>query len=358
MKVNPKMKLSMLKTGLIVMVGALISSCASYQMTPGGEKLTIGLLMESTDGENWAREEEYFIGKADDFGVEVLIRSAGGEQQLQNRQARELLKEGVGVLVVLPVDPKAAGPIIARAHEADIPVLAYGNLIRNAELDLYVAPDREAAGYLQARALLERSTGGGSILLGGCENLSNARLVRMGQLRAIEERVERAGEDIPILHDSIISQPTRDFARMLVQKALNATSRQGERIGTIMACNDETAAGAIAALDEKGLAGVVAVGSLGADLTACQRIIKGAQEVIVYTPPRDMARIAVRAAVRLAAGMTPESIIQDLKYPERVIDNGFKEVPVLLLEPVVVSRGNMIETAVLDGLCPIEELYQ
>ena len=353
-----QIKLSALKIGLTIMVILFVSSCASYEVTPGGEKLTIGLLLQSTDGENWAQEEEHFIGKADDFGVEVLIRSAGGEQELQNRQARELLKEGVGVLVVLPVDPKAAGPIIVWAHEADIPVLAYGNLIRNAELDLYVAPDRESAGYLQARALLERSTGGGSILLGGCENLSNARLIRMGQLRAIEEWQERTGEDIPILHDSIISQPTRDFARLLVQKALNTTSRQGERIGTIMACNDEIAAGTIEALEEKGVAGSIPVGGMGATLNVCRRIIDGTQAVTVYTPSRKLAATAVRAAVRLARGMDPDDIVQALKYPERVIDNGYKEVPALLLEPVVVSRGNMIETAVLDGLCPIEELYQ
>jgi len=55
--------------------------------------------------------------------------------------------------------------------------------------------------------------------------------------------------------------------------------------------------------------------------------------------------------------MKPEEVVRSLDYQERSVDNGYKEVPAILLEPVVVSRANMIETVVLDGRYPVEEIY-
>ncbi len=341
----------------LIPISLLLNSCSSFQETESLERMSIGLLLANTDGVRWGREEGYFMAKADEFGVKVLTRVAGGDQEEQNRQARELIGEGVGVLVVLPVGPESAGPIVELAHESDIPVLSYDNLIRNAELDLYLAPDRELSGYLQARALLERSTGGGSIIFGSCEDPWCARLINRGQLRAVKEWEEREGEMIPILHDSVISPLTVDFIRRLVEKALEVTSLQGERIGTIMASDDLIAFEATEVLKDTGLAGSIPIGGMGATLNGCRRIIAGAQAVTLYTSPREIGVALFRAAVRLGGGVDPEEIIEVLKYQERTVDNGSEEIPALLVEPVIVTRSNMIETVVLDGLYTVEEIY-
>ncbi|MEA1926882.1 MAG: substrate-binding domain-containing protein [Candidatus Auribacterota bacterium] len=335
----------------------LLNSCASTPDTAGLERMSIGLLLADTDGMAWKREKGYFRAKADEFGVEVLTRVARGYQEEQNRQARELIGEGVGVLVVHPVEPGGAGVIVERAHQSDIPILSYGNLVRNAEVDLYVAPDRDLAGYLQARELLERSAGGGSIILGRCEDPWCARRIRRGQLRALKEWEEREGEVIPILHDSVIAPPTVEFTRKLVDKALKVTSRQGEKIGTIMASGDLIASGAIEALGDKGISGSVPVGGMGSTLSGCRRIIEGTQALTLYIPPREIGVALFRAAVRLGAGVDPEEIIEVLKYPEMTLNNGTEEIPALLVRPVIVTRSNLIETVVLDGLYTVEELY-
>jgi D-xylose transport system substrate-binding protein len=341
----------------LIPICLLLNSCASFQESAPLERMSIGLLLADTDGVRWSRDEAYFMAKADEFGVKVLTRVAGGDQEEQNRQSRELIGQEVGVLVVFPVEPESAGALVERAHGADIPVIAYDNLIRNAEVDLYIAPDRELSGYLQARDLLARSTGGGSIILGSSEDPWRARMIHEGQLRALKEWEEREGEAVPILHDSVIAPLTIDYTRQLVEKALAVTSRQGEKIGTIMASKDLIAFGAIEALDDKALPGSIPIGGMGATLAGCRRIIGGAQAVTLYTPPREIGVAAFRAAVRLAGGMDPEEIIEVLKYPERTIDNGSETVPALLVNPVVVTRANMIETVVLDGLYTVEEIY-
>ncbi len=341
----------------LIPIALLVNSCSSIQESASLERMSIGLLLANTDGVRWGREEGYFMAKADEFGVEVFTRSAGGDQKEQNRQARELIGKGVGVLVVLPVEPESSGMIVERAHEFDIPVLAYDNMIRDAELDLYVASDRELSGYLQARELLDRSTGGGSIIFGGLEDPWCARLINQGQLRAVKEWEEREGEIIPILHDSVISPPTVDFIRRLVEKAMKVTARQGEKIGTIMASDDLIAFKVIEVLKNNGQVGSVPIGGMGATVDGCRRIIHGTQAVTLYTPPREIGVAVFRAAVRLAGGVNPEEIIEVLKYPERTVNNGSEEIPALLVAPVIVTRSNMIETVVMDGLYTVEEIY-
>ncbi len=180
----------------LILSCALPVSCATREGTTdrgGRKRITIGLLLESAEGPSRCLDGEWLIKKANIPGVDVLIRYAEGRQEEQNRQASELIGEGADILVVTPTNPETAASIVVQAHRAAIPVLAWGDLIMNADLDLYVTADREAAGYLQAQALLEKSSGGESVLLGGGENDPDAHLVRAGQLRAFKERAEKTG---------------------------------------------------------------------------------------------------------------------------------------------------------------------
>ncbi|HEV7797691.1 MAG TPA: hypothetical protein VGO73_06030, partial [Pyrinomonadaceae bacterium] len=57
---------------------------------------------------------------------------------------------------------------------------------------------------------------------------------------------------------------------------------------------------------------------------------------------------AVDAAVKLARGEKVETT--------ETIDNGFKKVPSILLEPVAVDRNNLLSTVVKDGYHTLEEI--
>ncbi|MBC8217203.1 MAG: substrate-binding domain-containing protein, partial [Planctomycetes bacterium] len=65
-----------------------------------------------------------------------------------------------------------------------------------------------------------------------------------------------------------------------------------QQLDAVIASNDAQAAGAIAALEEAGLAGKVAVSGQDADLAACQRVVEGTQAVVLrvlirlWTPDR------------------------------------------------------------------------
>ncbi|OGV78937.1 MAG: hypothetical protein A3K19_24045 [Lentisphaerae bacterium RIFOXYB12_FULL_65_16] len=320
--------------------------------------LRIGFLLETYDVNRWARDEEFFVKKAESLGAEVIKAVADGDQDRQNKQAESFLVRGVNVLVVVPKNLESASRIVKQAHEAKVPVLAYDRLIRNCDVDLYVTFDNEKVGYLQAKGILEKVPEGNYILLGGAATDNNAKLLREGQKRAIAEHQTATGKTITVLTDPFLDNWDREEARRKVSNMITKFRAQGKQIHAIVASNDSTAGGAIAALKAENLAGQVAVSGQDAELSACQRIVEGTQTLTIYKPVRDLAETAAEVAVRLAKGEKPDDIIKALNHTANLLDNGTTQVPSIFLTPVFVTADNMAQTVIKDQWHPLEDVYR
>ncbi|MCM2325078.1 MAG: substrate-binding domain-containing protein, partial [Candidatus Woesearchaeota archaeon] len=123
---------------------------------------------------------------------------------------------------------------------------------------------------------------------------------------------------------------------------------QGE-VDAVIAANDGTAFGVINALDEVGLAGKIPVSGQDAELSACQRVVKGTQTMTVYKPIKALAYRASEIAVGLAKGISPQS--------NSKVFNGKIDVTSYLLSPTAVTKENMDETIIADGYHSSEEVY-
>lgn len=98
---------------------------------------------------------------------------------------------------------------------------------------------------------------------------------------------------------------------------------QNKRIDAILASNDSLAEGAIMALSEKRLAGIVPVTGQDADISACQRIIKGTQLMTVYKPIDKLVDLTFEIVDRL--------INNKSLNPPLMLNNGYKNVPTFFL---------------------------
>ncbi len=335
----------------------ILPSCAGREERVPDGVLNVGILLASTDGVRWSREAQYLVEKADEMGMRPLLREAGGDPELQKRQARELIAEGADVLVFQPADPISAAPIVGVAKDADLPVLAYRAPVPASEFDLYVGPDGEEGGYLQAQAALERTGEGGAVIIGGGENAWSALRVRAGRERAFSEWSERREREITVLADFVLPSSVGEGLGAWLDSEFRSLEKGLYRVSIVLADSDAAAGAVIESLENLGWPEQVTVAGWGADLAACRRIIKGTQAVTVFTPSRELAALAVRAAARLASGMDPDDAIKDMGNREREIEVAGDEYPALMLSPVVVTRGNMIETVVLDGRYSVEEIY-
>jgi D-xylose transport system substrate-binding protein len=68
----------------------------------------------------------------------------------------------------------------------------------------------------------------------------------------------------------------------------------------------------------------------------------------VYKSIQPLAYGAVEAALKMARG--------EKVATTETIDNGFKKVPAILLEPVAVDRNNILDTVVKDGYHKLEDI--
>jgi D-xylose transport system substrate-binding protein len=138
-----------------------------------------------------------------------------------------------------------------------------------------------------------------------------------------------------------------DQARAQTEEALKETRN---RLAAVVASNDRTAGGVVDALAAHDLAGKVYVSGQDADLEALRRIVSGTQAMTVYKPLRPLARMAAGAAINMAKGQTEDGLAS--------INNGVKDVPARLLEPISVNKSNIDATVVADGYHTREEIYQ
>jgi D-xylose transport system substrate-binding protein len=170
-------------------------------------------------------------------------------------------------------------------------------------------------------------------------------MVRDGQMEVLKPAIDRG--DIKIVAD----QWAKDW---LPSEALrhteNALTQANNNVVAVVASNDSTAGGAIQALEEQKLARKVLVSGQDADLAAAQRIAVGTQSMTVYKPIVPLATKAAEAAVALAKGERVET--------SESVNNGKKDVPAILLQPVVVDRGNLASTVVKDGFLKMDDVYR
>lgn len=341
-------------TGIVLVACfALFWGCAEPKKTEqanttAAKKIKIGLSMDSLRVERWQKDRDIFKAEAEKLGAEVIVQSADGDERRQNAQAENMITQGVDVLVVIPKDSVAAAQIVQAAHAEGIKVLAYDRLIRESEPDLYISFDNEQVGYLQAEYLLRQKPKGDYFLLGGAPSDNNAQLLRKGQRRALQGAID-AG-DIRLVAEGkhwAVNWDPRDA----LKKAEQVLTQTNNRIDAVVASNDGTAGGVIQALEGQNLAGKVLVSGQDAELSACQRIVKGTQTMTVYKPIHLIATKAAQAAVALAKG-------EPLAEATQAVNNGKVDVPSILLTPIQVDKANIDEVVIKDGFHSREAVYQ
>lgn len=308
----------------------------------GPAPLVIGLSLADLKEERWQRDRDFFTAKAQELGAQVIVQDAGGDPNAQVRQCDGLLAKGVKALVVVPKNADAARPIVLNAHAKGVKVISYDRLIADADVDLYLSFDNEKVGEIQARSIAAAAPKGNYLILRGDPADKNSDMIHAGHMKVLQPLIDKG--DIKVVADQACDKWLRSEARRIAADAL-----QKSKIDAIVASNDGTASGAISALEDRKLAGKVPVSGQDADLIACQYVWQGVQTVTVYKPIKRLAEAAAERAVKAAQGAAIDSATSKLA-------NGASQVPALFLEPIPVTKENLLATVVADGFHTQEEV--
>ncbi len=328
-----------------ILLSFLVNGPASAE-SQEAEKLKIGFSIDTLK-ERWLRDRDEFVKRAEELGVEVTVRSASGSDALQIAQARAMLVSGADMLVVVPHNLKLAGRIVNVAHkEYNVKVIAYDRLIRDVDLDLYIGFDNERVGELQAEALVARVPSGNYVIIGGAHTDNNALLFHEGQMNVLRPYIDRG--EIKIIADQWAKDWLAPEAEKIMELALDKSDND---VQAVLATNDVLAGGALKVLESRGLAGKVVLSGQDADLEACRRIVAGTQAMTVYKPIDELAKRAAEVAVKMVRGQKINHLINS------TVNNGYKDVPAILLKPVAVDKKTLDRVIIKSGFHSRDEVY-
>ncbi|KAA9105615.1 sugar ABC transporter substrate-binding protein [Microbacterium rhizomatis] len=333
----PARRLAAIAVALVLAVAGL-TGCAPSSDSAG----TIALLLPDAKTSRYETfDRPTFESRVAELGsYQVLYANADQDAAKQQQQAESALANGAGVLVLDPVDGKAAVSIVNAANSAGVPVISYDRLVAGGTLAYYVSFDNEKVGVLQATALVDALNAAGEpdpgiLMVNGSPTDSNATSFSDGARSVIDR------SDVRILAEYQTPDWSPDKAQAWVAGQI---SQYGDKIAGVYAANDGTASGAISAFKAAEVSPLPLVTGQDAELSAIQRIVAGEQYMTVYKAIRQQATLAAEIAVHLLKGETVTAPLE--------VDG----VPATLLEPVAVTIDNIMQTVVADGFWTVADI--
>lgn len=330
---------------LIIMISLLCVGCASSSAVKEEEeqtehKIQIGMSFDSFVIERWQRDRDVFVSSVQDQGAEVIVQTADGSIDEQIEQIKYFINKKVDAIVIVAVDCSALGDVVKQAKDAGIYVISYDRMLLDADIDFVVTFDNRRVGELMAQNLCDNIKERGRILcINGSEQDNNVSEVQEGFHSIIDD----SGRII--IYNEYCENWEAEKAYDMMQGILNSNVQ----FDAIMCGNDDIATMVYKALSERGKMDNVIIVGQDADLAACQRIVNGWQSMTVYKSVEKLAKEAAQDTLEL---INTGEIQTDIK-----LDNGYKTVPAVLLEPIEVTKDNMDEVIIDGGFHLYDEVY-
>ena len=311
------------------LMAAAIAFSAMAGVASAQEAATVAFLMPDQGSTRY--EQHDFPGfKAEMAKIcpdcTVIYQNANADIALQQQQFNSVIAQGAKVVVLDPVDSAAAAGLVEMAQAQGVKVIAYDRPIPDKTADFYVSFDNEGIGYAIGKSLVDHlkasgvADGAGVLQINGSPTDAAAGLIRDGIHRALKESP----------YKTLAEFDTPDWVPAKAQEwTAGQITRFGDEIKGVVAANDGTGGGAIAAFKAAGVKPVPPVTGNDAVIAALQLIIAGDQYNTISKPSEIVAAAAANVAMQLLKGETPK--------PTTTLYN----TPSELFVPAVVTAENI-----------------
>jgi len=272
----------------------------------------------------------------------VLYQNANGDVSQQQQQFNAVIAQGAKVVVLDPVDSTAAASLVHMAQSQGVKVIAYDRPVPSTPVDYYVSFDNEGIGKAIAVSLVQHlkesgvAAGKGGVLeVNGSPTDAAAGLIRNG----IHAGLQGSG------YKTLAEFDTPEWAPPKAQQWVSGqVTRFGTQIVGVVAANDGTGGGAVAAFKAAGVTPVPPVSGNDATIAALQLIIAGDQYNTISKPSEIVAAAAAKVAVGFLNGQAPKGVTTLYKSPSQ------------LFTPAVVTAKNLKAEIIDKGITSATEL--
>ena len=272
----------------------LLAATMVVGFTTSALALTVGVSWSNFQEERWKTDEAAIKAALEAAGATYVSADAQSSSAKQLSDIESLMAQGVDALIVLAQDTQAIIPAVQAAADEGIPVIAYDRLIEDPRA-FYLTFDNVEVGRMQARAVLAAAPTGNYVMIKGSPTDPNADFLRGGQQEVLQAAIDSGA--IKIVGEAYTDGWLPANAQRNMEQILTA---QNNKVDAVVASNDGTAGGSVAALTAQGM--VVPVSGQDGDHAALNRVAMGTQTVSVWKDARELGKAAGEIAVALAGG--------------------------------------------------------
>ncbi len=274
-----------------------LGSCGRSSSQKPTKTIGVSLL---TRGHIFYRDlEEGLKAEAAKNHYELIITAAEFDLGKQISQIEDFVARKVDAIIVCPVDSKGVGPGIKEANDAGIPVFTADIAAQEGTVLSHIASDNVAGGRLAGEYIAKALNGKGTVAI-----------INQPVITSVLDRVQGFREaiakypGITVVAD-VNGQGVRD-------KALEASSdilQSNPKLNAIFGINDDSALGALDAVQQFNRSGIVIVG-YDATPPAADAIRKGtALKADVVQYPKQIGVTTIRMIAKHFAGETVPAVV-------------------------------------------------
>ncbi len=311
---------------LVALAGVVLSCLTTAQ----AQELIVGVSWSNFQEERWKTDEAAIKAALDAAGATYISADAQSSSAKQLSDVESLIARNANALIILAQDADAITPAVVAAANEGIPVVGYDRLIEHPDA-FYLTFDNVEVGRLQARAVFKAQPKGNYVFIKGSPTDPNADFLHGGQLEVLKSAIDSG--DIKVVGEQYTDGWLPANAQRNMEQILTAADNQ---VDAVVASNDGTAGGVVAALTAQGLEGIPVSGQDG-DHAALNRVALGTQTVSVWKDARDLGRKAAEIAIELAKGAE----MKDIEGSEEWTGPNGASLTSLFLAPVPITRDKL-----------------
>ncbi len=263
---------------------------------PPQAKLTIGVSLLTRTHPFYQELEAGLKDAAAANGYELIVTAGEFDVAKQKDQLQEFIVRKVNAIILAPCDSKSIGTSVKAANDAGIPVFTadIACLAEGVKVVTHVASDNIAGGRLAAQAVAEAINGTGKVAI-----------IDHPEVESVIQRVKGFEEEITKYPGiqvvaKLSGRGVKDQAFRTAEDILQAHPD----VTAIFGINDDSALGALAAIEKAGKAGKVKVIGFDAVPEARAAIKAGKIYADVIQKPNEIGKQTIEAVKTYISGGT------------------------------------------------------
>ena len=284
-----------------LLVGGFASVFASGNRESDGSGGKIAIGMTTNDfNDKWSSYlhdavEEWAAEHQDE--VEFTLSNSLSDINRQMGHVEDYITQGYDVIVIKAVDNSAAIPMVMKAKDAGIPVVAVNLPIDGA--DSYVGADSVLDGENQMRRVVELLDGNGRV------GIISGDPGSIGAIQRLEGNKNILAESPGI---ELVAEETGMWQRERGMAIMENWLQAGIEMDAVVCSNDEMAIGALLVLEAAGISDQYIVTGIDATPDAVELVKDGRLDFTIFQDAQAQGYGAMEVALRIARGEDYDAI--------------------------------------------------